>query len=97
MAGKTVSLERWNWEANCWVSENKRFKQEKYMLIKRDHYIVYKTLLKLGLLTNSYNKNEKIYNKISLFFLTEKSENETHGKEPSLIILFLSNVHEHLF
>lgn len=67
------------------------------MFIKRNHYTVYKTLLKLGLLTNLYNKNEKIYNKTSLFFLTEKNENKTHGKEPSLIILSLSNIHEHLF
>lgn len=37
------------------------------MFIKRNHYIVYKTLLKLGLLTNLYNKNEKIYNKTLLF------------------------------
>lgn len=66
------------------------------MFIKRNHYIVYKTLLKLGLLINLYNKNEKIY-KTLLIFLTEKSENETHGKESSLIILFLSNIHEHLF
>lgn len=65
------------------------------MFVKRNHYIVYKTLLKLGLLTNLYNKNknEKIYNKTLLIFLTEKSENETHGKESSLIILFLSNIH----
>ena len=67
------------------------------MFIKRNHYIVYKTLLKLGLLTNLNNKNEKIYNKTLLIFLTERSENETHGKESSLIILFLSNIHEHLF
>lgn len=67
------------------------------MFINRNHYIVYKTLLKLELLTNLYNKNEKIYNKTLIFFLTEKSENETHGKEPALIILFLSNIYEYLF
>lgn len=62
------------------------------MFIKRNHY---KTLLKLGLLTKLYNKSEKIYNIV--IFLTEKTENKTHGKESSLIILFLSNIHEHLF
>lgn len=67
------------------------------MFIKRDYYIVYKILLKLGLFINSYNKNEKIYNKILLFFFIEKSENEIYGKESFLIILFFLNVYEYLF
>lgn len=59
MACETISFERWNWGANCWLPANKKSKQEKYMFIKRNHY---KTLLKLGLLTKLYNKSEKIYN-----------------------------------
>ena len=30
MACKTISLEKWNRRANCWLPENKRSKQEKY-------------------------------------------------------------------
>lgn len=67
-----VSLKRWDWGANYSLTKNKRSKLEKYMLIKRNQYTVYKTLLKLELLTNLYNKNEKIYNKTLTFFSYRK-------------------------